>query len=234
MARISTYPIDTVITARDKWIGTDDTGLITKNFSAEAVAAYINSSGVVESTGTRFTYKRPAFKSMGSFVLPSDAGTTISFSLVDAIVISERDKIERDVSAMYQPLVGSRVLIQKASNPSIFGVYDWDSSAQSPTAPLFYDVTLTYIGGNGYLENEEDYLISLLVYDVDSISDKHFVFTQGTPSISWSINHDLDKYPSVGVVDSAGTKVYGQVDYVDKNNLTITFVNQFSGKAYLN
>ena len=42
------------------------------------------------------------------------------------------------------------------------------------------------------------------------------------------------KFPSVTVVDSAGTQVIGDVYHTDIDNLTITFINQFSGKAFLN
>ena len=46
--------------------------------------------------------------------------------------------------------------------------------------------------------------------------------------------HNLDKYPSVTVVDSGGTVVVGSIDYNDKNNCTCTFSAPFSGQAYLN
>lgn len=65
-------------------------------------------------------------------------------------------------------------------------------------------------------------------------SDKTFVFTQSVPSNSWKIMHNLDKYPSVTVVDSGGTVVVGSIDYNDKNNCTCTFSAPFSGQAYLN
>ena len=234
MARISTYPIDTIVTAKDKWIGTDSAGIITKNFSAEDVAAYLNSSGVLESTSSRFKFKRTTQKTTGSFVLEIDAGATVLFSAVTDIIISKKDLADRIVSPMYTPLVGSVILIQSATNPSTFGVFKWTSSSINPLDSDFYDVSLSHYGGYGSLEDEEDYLISLLTYDIDSVSDKHFVFTQATPSTSWSVNHGLDKFPSVTVVDSAGTQVQGQVDYTDTNNLTISFENQFSGKAYIN
>jgi len=64
--------------------------------------------------------------------------------------------------------------------------------------------------------------------------DKHYVHDQGTASASWSIQHDLNKFPAVEVVDSAGTVVIGEVSYTDVNNLTIEFSSGFSGKAYLN
>lgn len=64
--------------------------------------------------------------------------------------------------------------------------------------------------------------------------DKHFVFSQGVPGSVWSVIHNMDKYPSVVVVDSAGTVVMGKIEYTDKNNLILTFNAGFSGKAYLN
>lgn len=64
--------------------------------------------------------------------------------------------------------------------------------------------------------------------------DKHFVFTKSTPDNVWEITHDLDKYPSVTIVDSAGSVVIGDITYTSKSALTVTFSAAFSGKAYLN
>ncbi len=57
---------------------------------------------------------------------------------------------------------------------------------------------------------------------------------QGMPSASWSIQHNLDKYPSCVAVSSNGTTVIGEVDFTDRNNLTLIFSSSFSGKAFLN
>ena len=64
--------------------------------------------------------------------------------------------------------------------------------------------------------------------------DKFFAFSQMTPSDRWEIAHPLDKYPSVTIVDSAGSIVIGDVDYIDNKTIIITFQSAFSGKAYLN
>tara|TARA_R100000541_G_scaffold44796_1_gene51843 strand:- start:1616 stop:2314 length:699 start_codon:yes stop_codon:yes gene_type:complete len=64
--------------------------------------------------------------------------------------------------------------------------------------------------------------------------DKHFQHTQIASSQSWSITHNLQKFPSVTVVDSAGSKVTGEVDYIDINTLTVSFTAEFGGIAYLN
>jgi len=66
------------------------------------------------------------------------------------------------------------------------------------------------------------------------LGDKTFVHTQNEASASWVIDHNLSKYPSVTVVDSAGTTVVGQVDYQSTSRATITFISSFSGTAYFN
>lgn len=65
-------------------------------------------------------------------------------------------------------------------------------------------------------------------------SDKHYMHRQDSASATWIINHNLDKYPSVSVVDSAGNVVVGEIAYNNTNQLTVKFTAAFSGKAYLN
>ena len=60
-----------------------------------------------------------------------------------------------------------------------------------------------------------------------------YVHDQGVPSTVWNVSHSLGGYPNVTVVDSAGTRVEGEIIYVDANNITLTFSAAFSGKAYL-
>ena len=64
--------------------------------------------------------------------------------------------------------------------------------------------------------------------------DANFVFTQGSPSATWNITHNLGKFCSVTVVDTSKQIVIGDITYVNNNSLTITFSAPFSGEAYLN
>ena len=64
--------------------------------------------------------------------------------------------------------------------------------------------------------------------------DKDFTYIKSTPNKIWEITHNLDKYPSVTIVDSAGSVVMGDITYTSKSTLTVTFSAAFSGKAYLN
>lgn len=58
--------------------------------------------------------------------------------------------------------------------------------------------------------------------------------TQGVSADSWTIQHNMGKYPSVTVVDSAGTQVNGIVEYSSENTVKVSFTAPFSGTAYLN
>jgi hypothetical protein len=66
-----------------------------------------------------------------------------------------------------------------------------------------------------------------------SYKDTH-VHTQGSPSATWVITHNMNKFPSVTVVDSGENIVEGEVIYNNLNQLTINFSGGFSGKAYIN
>lgn len=70
--------------------------------------------------------------------------------------------------------------------------------------------------------------------ELNIIEDKTFVYTQAVSSDVWEIKHNLDKYPAVTVVDSGNSVVIGEIVYIDKNNIRITFTSAFSGKAYFN
>ena len=66
------------------------------------------------------------------------------------------------------------------------------------------------------------------------LADKTFEFTQGQPATLWTIQHNLNKFPSVSVVNNNNVVINGEITYIDNNNLTCTFSAGFSGKAYLN
>lgn len=61
-----------------------------------------------------------------------------------------------------------------------------------------------------------------------------FIYEQGTASDTWVIVHNLDKYPSVTIVDSAGNVFTPAVHYDSKNQVTVTMNGATTGKAYLN
>lgn len=61
-----------------------------------------------------------------------------------------------------------------------------------------------------------------------------FVFEFDASQSEWIINHNLNKKPTVTVVDSADTVMTCAKEYIDMNNVKITFNAPFKGTAYLN
>lgn len=61
-----------------------------------------------------------------------------------------------------------------------------------------------------------------------------FIYEQMIASNEWIIDHNLGKYPSIHIVDSANSIVSGDVRYISLNQLVVSFIGEFSGKAYLN
>lgn len=100
---------------------------------------------------------------------------------------------------------------------------------------LPYDLSAYFPGavwGNitGDIQSQADlwsYLSSL-------VTQNNFVFDQQVASSSWVVVHNMGKFPSVSIVDTANDLVDGEVRYNSNNQLTITFSAAVAGKAYLN
>ena len=236
MAQISSYPFDAVVQDQDAWIGTDSTTRATKQFTASAVATYLNIKGKI-SIGAQMPYqfKNAVDQGFGSFSLPT-GGNGIPFSNVTSLRISVNDLSLENTIKFFEYLVGSDLMIGQMGAVSIFGHFKISTYSIDPDDNGYYIIALNHIGSNGSLVN--DYYYDIFNFTLASASDKTFVFTQGVAATTWTIQHNLGKFPSVGVVDTInvanGQLYYGDVKYIDSNNLTVTFAAAFSGKAYLN
>lgn len=82
--------------------------------------------------------------------------------------------------------------------------------------------------------NEVTLLGNKKLEDLGIINDLNYVHNQTTASDIWVVKHNLNKYPSVTIVNSAGDEVIGDVFYDSVNQVTITFAGAFKGKATLN
>ena len=60
-----------------------------------------------------------------------------------------------------------------------------------------------------------------------------YIHDQTIASTTWVVTHNLNGFPNVTVVDSAGTEVVGTVTYNSDDQITLEFSAPFSGKAYL-
>jgi hypothetical protein len=78
------------------------------------------------------------------------------------------------------------------------------------------------------LANDAGYIT---VDDIPQIQP--YVHDQLLPVALWSMQHNLNKYPTVTVTDSAGNVVMGDIKHVSLNKTEISFSSTFSGKATL-
>ncbi len=236
MARIKLYPNDTTITGGDRLVGTDINGNATKNYQIEEIAKYFAKSSSADSTGVGFQfnyagkYSGQALQS-GDFRYQVDpsAPTQFGWANVTAIAFSRYTANATDINPIASLYKNQIVKITDigTANPSNYGVYKIISVTSLTDAFLF---STSLEGASGKTSTS---VIALAATGI-SKTDSFFTFTQDNPSAIWNIQHDLEKFPSVTVIDSANDVVYGNVTYVDENNLTINFSAPFSGKAYLN
>ena len=228
MARISSYPRDLEVNDNDAWIGTESSNRLTRNFTASAVAAYLNIKGKISISGQMvFKFTEDAPPLVGVFSGPADGS---ALTAITTMQISGIDSSGQNTVAFMQYLVGNDILISEQNNIDEFGHFKITGYTLNGTV---YTLNLTNIGGNGNLDLNKYYDFATFTIST-GIGDKTFVFTQGVPALVWTIQHDLNKFPSVSVVDTANTGVLSQIDYIDNNNITCNFSAAFAGKAYLN
>jgi hypothetical protein len=64
--------------------------------------------------------------------------------------------------------------------------------------------------------------------------DQHYTHSQNVPSDTWVINHNLGKYPSVTILDSANTEWRAEVRHNSVNQAVVYLAFEFSGTAHCN
>lgn len=231
MAIIYTYPYDNDIQDDDAWVGTNRPNRKTKQYTALALANYFNTQGRISIAG-QMAYRFDEATYGGKGTISLLGGGESSFATITDLIISDYDLSGQNVVQFVNYLVGQTILIAEQNNISNFGYYTVNSYNVAPTAD-YHIFNLSVINSNGSIVDEKYYDIASFFASASG-SDKHYTFNQLSASTTWSITHNLNKKPSVSVVDSADNNVYGDIEYINENQLTITFNSAFSGKAYLN
>jgi len=228
MARISSYVFDANVTDNDAWIGTEASNRQTKQFTAAAVAKYLNIKGKISiSAHMIFKLVDLAAPTAGDFVGPADGGLISAATTMD---LSITDVSGANTVAFITYLVGNNILISEQNDINNFGHFTIDSYVQK--TPGVYTLTLTSLTGNGNFDVDKFY--DFAVFTLSSQGVPTFVFTQGVPATTWNIQHNLGKFPSVSVINNNNIVINGEVTYIDNNNVQLNFSAGFTGKAYLN
>ena len=228
MARISSYVFDANVTDNDAWIGTEASNRQTKQFTAAAVAKYLNIKGKISiSAQMIFKLVDLAAPTAGDFVGPADGSAISSATTMD---LSITDVSGANTVAFLTYLVGNNILISEQNDIDKFGHFTIDSYVQK--TPGVYTLTLTSLTGNGNFDVDKFY--DFAVFTLSSQGAPTFEFTQGVPATTWNIQHNLGKFPSVSVINNNNIVINGEVTYIDNNNVQLNFSAGFTGKAYLN
>ena len=239
MARISTYGIDAKPELSDKVIGTDTAAgadLRTKNYSLREIIDLFNQSNSLSvADQSLFLYQSDISqgRDAGTISFVAGGGVGTPFSTITQVLISKTAPGNKSV-AQYLPLfVGKDIILAESGNINNFGTYKVASITTDIAEPNFFLVTLENYTSNGVISLDGYYIFSEFV-DANSAGDKNFVFNQAVASATWTVQHNLNKFPSCTMVLSTGQQGYGDVTFIDENNLTIAFASAESGKAYIN
>jgi len=239
MARISTYGIDAKPELSDKVIGTDTApgaDLRTKNYSLGEIIDLFNQSnalGVADQSIFLYQSDISQGRDAGTISFVAGGGVGTPFSTITQVLISKTAPGNKSV-AQYLPLfVGKDIILAESGNINNFGTYKVASITTDIAESNFFLVTLENYTSNGVISLDGYYIFSEFV-DADSAGDKNYVHPQDQASAIWIVQHNLNKFPSCTMVLSTGQQGYGDVTFIDENNLTITFAGAESGKAYIN
>jgi hypothetical protein len=239
MARISTYGVDAKPELGDKTIGTDvapGANLRTKNYSLLDMInmfSKTNSLGVADQVLYFFQTDISEGRDAGTISFESGGGVGKPFSEVTSFIISKTLIGFKNVDKYIPLFEGKSIILAELNDINKFGTYVVEAIVEHPTETNFFVVTVTNIESNGVMAIDATYIFSEFARPI-SDDDKTFVFNQSVAAATWNVEHNLGKFPAATVTLSTGQVGYGDVTYIDENNLTITFASAESGKAYLN
>lgn len=248
MAIIYSYPKNTDILSTDIVVGTSTKIVngrrknITKNFEIGAIATFFNDTSAIAIAGQNnffFQNNIAPGRKAGSISFVLGGGTNTPFNNITVIRISKFATSGNSVAEYIATLANEAIIIAQVDNLNNFGIYKCISIAPVVGNVNFLDITIEAVNANGNIL--EDKFYGVAVYPgfvnpdiVPNVGDKTFVYTQSVPSDIWEVEHNLNKFPSVSVVNINNVTMYGEVIYIDENNLQIEFSAGFSGKAYMN
>ncbi len=248
MAIIYSYQRNTDILATDLVIGSSTKVVngkkknVTKNFEIGTIAEFYNEISAIAIAGQNnffFQNQIAPGRKQGSISFINGSGTGTPFNNITVLRISKFATSGNVIIDYINTLVGEAIMIAQCDDLNNFGIYKFISITPVAGNPNFFDIEIEAVNAHGSILQDKFYAFA--VYpgfvnpDIDpNVGDKNFVYTQLVASAVWNVVHNLDKFPSVSVVDDDQNQVFGSVVYNTVNDLTITFNGAFSGKAYIN
>ena len=233
MARISKYQFDQEITKDDFVIGSDGKTKVTRNYKLEDLAVFLSKQDAV--LGNKFSYTYDQFSTYenleeGKISFNNKNITDTPFSGITTIYLNKYNNSGFDVYDILTRLQETDSILKIYSNADSTkqGIYTIQSVNVFQNDVIVLSVNARIALGT---TTNEDTL--LLEADFRVISET-YTHTQIAASQTWTITHSLGEKPSVTIVDDGDNVIFGDIQYIDDNELIINFASSVSGKAYLN
>lgn len=186
-------------------------------------------------------------------VVVDDANNTIQINAVDTNtqrtdqeikdVIATEGYIKTETDNQTLTITGDQISISGGNTVTIPNVTTYENVSEFTndagyiTAASIPTNVSAFTNDAGYLTSYTD--TTRTDAEIEAIVESYnyntsYTHQQPTASATWTITHNMGRFPSISVVDSAGSIVNGVEQYTSNNELTITFNAAFSGTAYLN
>jgi len=230
MARISSYNQDTSVEGADALVGTSADGT-TKVYTLDSIGKYYIDNNVISVAGQQNFRFVDGVNDIGdgTFFIDGLNANGKAYGLLTSLSVSKYNTKSVLITNFLQKVFANKFRLSSVENPDSFADIEVSEIQNHPTQPAFFRVILGEIIGQGVLTKDDTYSLQAI-----ASTDAFYIHSQEVNSTVWEINHELNKNPSVSIVNSSDVQVVAEVEYVDVDNLIIRFVNSTSGKAYLN
>lgn len=231
MPIISSYKKNNTPDPSDIVIGTDVTNGQTKNFSLGAMSI-VMINDFLKHSAWKFIVQDPDPdpRPEGTISFENYGGQATEWQDITSLYINVQMPVTVPIALPYlQRFIGYDIIIQDVRSLGRFGVYTLTALTQ--VQGNVYNMELEFVTGNNNIQALQYYSIQI---DIVEGFDSHYEFVQGVPATTWDITHNLGKFPSISVVDTADTTVIGSYEYITKDRVILNFSDAFAGKAFLN
>ena len=239
MARIQTYNSDVKVTQNDSWIGTDgDSSNKTKNFTPNKVADYLNSSEKIDKSNTiTFTYQTLDFeesRSPGTISFDLSQPPYVSFSSITNILVSKISNGFKTVDVFLSGTNETTIILQRGNSVNEYGLYNVISIDEYLEDDNFFVFTLDFIQGNGGLNEDKEYLFSVVDFsktikihnDLQGLNDGDYIHL--TQEEKDTFDYLTDNFP-VNTSDLINDGADGTSTYVETEELgAVAFSNDYN------
>lgn len=177
------YPVNLTISDNDLFLGTNGNSNNTVNYTAQAVADYLNTNAKV-SIGGQLSFRFDTVPGIAKTIsFNGGGGDNTPFSSITQLIVSSTDASGADITIFLNYLVNGEILLAQQNQPNNFGNYK--ITAYTPfAAPYFYALQLQYIGGNGNIMEDKYYDLSPFVLSGSgNIPTLNQVLTAGNVSL---------------------------------------------------